>query len=220
MNDYEPLDISALCNAGAEVLRQDEVPLTGQQSLRGLPFLIGPEQADSGTKNLVALDGSSDSVTVIVGQTARNVIFAHRLQESDLHNGGPLANHIADYVFHLAGGQEVRVHVRERFEIGFSHGDFFNTGQPYLAVSDQNDHTIPRHEGIWEEAGRRQTEAMKGNTLSYYLWAWQNPNPDAVIESIEIQPKGPGFLIAAVTLGHADEYPFVRQGRREARILL
>ena len=95
MNDYEPLDISALCNAGAEVLRQDESPLTGQQSLRGLPFLIGPEQADEGAKNLIALDGSSGSVTVTVGKTARNVIFAHRLQETDRPNGGPRANHVA-----------------------------------------------------------------------------------------------------------------------------
>ena len=40
------------------------------------------------------------------------------------------------------------------------------------------------------------------------------------IRSIRITPKGPPFLIAAVTLGQVDEHPFARQGRRETRITI
>ena len=39
----------------------------------------------------------------------------------------------------------------------------------------------------------------------------ENPTPDAAIESIEIVPSGPRFIVAAITLGQLDEYPFVKQ---------
>ena len=47
-----------------------------------------------------------------------------------------------------------------------------------------------------------------------------NPRPDCPIESLEIVPRGPRFLIAAITLGRLDEDPFAREGRRAARIIL
>jgi hypothetical protein len=44
MPSYEPVDLSAACNAGVEVLGDEpgDVPL-GRVVLRGLPFLVGPE---------------------------------------------------------------------------------------------------------------------------------------------------------------------------------
>ncbi len=41
MADYEPLDLSLLCNVGIEVLPPAAKPLIGEQMLHGLPFLIG-----------------------------------------------------------------------------------------------------------------------------------------------------------------------------------
>ena len=99
-------------------------------------------------------------------------------------------------------------------------GPFSRPGAPFRAVVDQKHQLQPRVEGRWEETGRRQTEVVVGGIQGYYLWAWENPSPDDTIESIEVVPKGPHFLLAAVTLGHVDEYPFVRQGRRETRIVL
>ncbi len=61
---------------------------------------------------------------------------------------------------------------------------------------------------------------LQGSPLGYYLWAWENPRPEDIIESIEIEPGDRNFLIAAITLGHLDEFPFVRQGRREVKISL
>jgi hypothetical protein len=49
MPSYEPVDLSAACNAGVEILGDEpgDVPL-GRVVLRGLPFLIGsePESAE------------------------------------------------------------------------------------------------------------------------------------------------------------------------------
>ena len=52
------------------------------------------------------------------------------------------------------------------------------------------------------------------------LWTCKNPVPEAVIESLEIVPHGARIVIAAITLGHVDEHPFARQGRRPVRIVL
>ena len=48
MQDYEPLDLSALCNAGTELLGEDQDPPRGSQRFRGLPFQIGPGDAGDG----------------------------------------------------------------------------------------------------------------------------------------------------------------------------
>ena len=128
----------------------------------------------------------------------------------------PLGKPVADYVFRLAEGAEIRIPIRERFEIAhLSEG-----GSPFHALPDQNDQLMPRYEGSWEEMGRRQTEVSRGTARGYYLWSWENPHPDREVESLEIVPSGPHFIIAGITLSQIDEHPFVRGGKREARLIL
>ena len=43
MPDYEPIDLSELCNAGADSLPPDDPPAIGAQTFRGLPFQVGKE---------------------------------------------------------------------------------------------------------------------------------------------------------------------------------
>ncbi len=217
MTDYEPLDLSPLCNAGLSVLGENVQAPVGGQTFHGLPFLIGREEGGDGPCFL-ALDAGANSVTLSIRKPARRIIIAHRLLESDLLEGGLPGKAVADYVFRLSGGEEIRVPIRERFEIGFLPASM--PGAPFRAVADQKDTLLPRHEGRWGDAGRRQTEAGRGGARGYYLWAWENPQPGREVESLEVVPQGPRFLVAAVTLGHLDEHPFVRQGKREARIVL
>ena len=231
MPDYQPLDLSAWCNAGLEILGENPKAPIGEQTFRGLPFMVGGTQSQDGDKCFIAIDGKTGEVTIPINQSARCVIIAHRLLESDLMQGGALGKPVAEYLFHSSGGDEVRVPIRERFEIvSLSAG-----GSPFRALPDQQDTLMPRYEGpvdieayhpeparmtFWESAGRRQTEVTRGTACGYYLWAWENPHPDLPIESLEIIPTGPRFIIAAITLGYLDEHPFVRQGRRETRIIL
>ena len=217
--DYEALDISKWCNAGPD-LPGDQKADIGLQSFRGLPFQVGGE---AGASCFITLGGSDSSVTVPIGRPAHRVLLAHRLLETMLPEGGPLGVRVAEYVFRLAGGDEVRVPIRERFEISALPGAGLGRhvpGSPFLAVTDRKATLMARHKGPWELTGRRQTEATAAAVDAYYLWSWVNPDPDQAIESLEIVPSGPRFLIAAVTLGHVDEHPFARQGRRPARIVL
>ena len=43
MSDYEPIDLSELCNAGPDSLPPDDPPVIGAQTFRGLPFQVGKE---------------------------------------------------------------------------------------------------------------------------------------------------------------------------------
>jgi hypothetical protein len=220
MMDYEALDISAWCNADTGIL-SDENPLLGEQTFRGLPFIVGSADANS-SQAYISLRENNESVTVPVGKTARRVIFAHRQLETEQPNNGPVGVTVAEYIVHLNGGETVTIPVRERYEIspvgdrgGISR---FGIGYPYLAVPDQEDTLMPRYEGKFELAGRRQTEATQALPNWYWLWAWVNPQPEREIESIEFVPRGPRFIVAGVTLGHIDEHPFSREARRPVRV--
>ncbi len=222
MTDYEPIDLSPWCNAPADLLPDGDgssIEL-GEQLLRGLPFLIGQEGA--GGRELLALTANAE-VTIPIGKTTRRIIFAHRLLESKVAEGGPLGATVAEYVFTLADGKQVRADIRERFEIGKAGSPWepWLPGMAYLAVPAEIPGLHPRYEGSWNEAGRRQTDVGFENGMrSFYLWAWVNPHPDIEIESLTIKSSGLCFVMGGVTLGHLDEHPFARQGTKPVRIAL
>lgn len=222
MQDYEPLDISRSCNDGPDILGNRSASVqTGLQSFRGLPFMIGGLAGGLGGNSFIAPSPNGRSIFVPIGRPAKRVLFAHALLETKLAEGGPLGEPVADYMFYLSSGRRERVPIRERFEIA-AHPTLprGTPGAPYRAVSDSKAVLMPRYEGQFGEAGRRQTEATQPPMNLYCLWSWENPEPDSSIETIEIVPAGMRFFIAAITLGHLDEHPFPREGRRPAKITL
>ena len=58
-------------------------------------------------------------------------------------------------------------------------------GLPFLALPDDKNGLMPRYEGKWAEMGARQSETYRGWPHHFYLWAWENRDPDRVIESRE-----------------------------------
>src|SRR5262252_9105679 len=117
MPSYEPVDLSAACNAGVEVLGGEpgDLPL-GRVDLRGLPFLIGSEPPSA--ERCFLLPGAPMSVGV--GRLARRVIVAHRLLEPGAPAGHAVGQTVAEYAFHLAGGEVVVARIRERSHLSGS----------------------------------------------------------------------------------------------------
>ena len=214
MPSYEPVDLSAACNAGVEVLGDEpgDVPL-GRVDLRGLPFLIGSEPPSA--ERCFLLPGAPTSVGI--GRLARRVIVAHRLLEPGAPAGHAVGQIVAEYVFHLAGGVAVTARIRERFEIQVVPPGWGRL--PFLAVTDTNDHNLPRFEGSWDEAGARLVEHARGGPAGYYLWCWENPHPERAVERIEFIPRGLRFIVAGVTTSDVDEDPFVRAPARPVRLV-
>ena len=214
MPSYEPVDLSAACNAGVDVLGDEpgDVPL-GQVTLRGLPFLIGSQPPSAQQCFLLPVS----PVSVAVGRPATRVIIAHRLLEPGAAAGHAVGQPVADYVFHLAGGEAVTAPVRERFEIQVVPLEWGRL--PFLAVPDMPDYKLPRFEGKWSEAGVRLAEHAMSWPAAYFLWCWENPHPQRAVERIEFVPRGPRFIVAGITTSDVDEHPFVRSPARPVRIV-
>ncbi|MDQ6672685.1 MAG: CehA/McbA family metallohydrolase [Chloroflexota bacterium] len=212
---YQPVDLAAYCNAGVELFEGQgaQEPPLGDQVFHGLPIHIN----NDGTRAFIAFGTGLNQQprTIPIHARAYSLIVAHRLLGSEIMAGGPVGEGVATYVVRLSDGSQHRVPIRERFEIA----DLADWGQlPFLALPDQKNALHDRWAGRWSAAGERQTEAVQGWPRHYYLWRWMNASGDAAIESIEIVPLGPRFLVAAVTLGLTDEDPFVRDGTLPVRI--
>ena len=238
MTAYEPLDLTSLCNAGAHTADgQEDVPC-GTVVLRGLPFSIGGPDA-AADRCVIALGPQRPAadLEIPVGKQAHTVTFAHRLSASLLEeyfphaaimwqhfdadslidDNGPLGEEAAEYVFHLEDGESHRVTVRERFEISAVP---VGVGSPFAAFSDHEDSLHPRHEGPWEQTGRRQTEGSRGNARWFVLWVWRNPSPDTALAKIEIAGARRDLVIGGITLGHTGEDPICTDGLRDVRVTL
>jgi hypothetical protein len=182
-------------------------------NLRGLPFLIGPEPPSA--QRCFLLPGGP--VTAGIGRAAPRVIVAHRLLDPGAPAGHAAGQAVAEYAFHLAGGEGVVVPIRERFEIQVVPPEWGR--QPFLAVPDTSDGNRPRFEGRWDQAGERLTEHTRGGPTGYYLWCWENPHPERLVERIEFLPLGGRFIVAGVTTSDVDEHPFVRTPARPVRLV-
>ena len=210
--DYEPLDIFSLCNGGADLLGKDADVELGRVTMRGLPFLVGAARGTGDDACFIELADSDNGVTVPIGKAVRNVIVAHLvIEETD----DPLGADVAEYVFRRSDGSEDRAPIRAGFQIGGAAARF-----PYDAQIDAKPTLMPRYEGSWANSGRRPMEALATFSKRYHLWVWRNPEPDQEVESLEIVPLGPRFIVAAITLGHVDEHPFPQEGMSPARITL
>ncbi|MDP6041374.1 MAG: hypothetical protein QGG64_22700, partial [Candidatus Latescibacteria bacterium] len=83
MDAYEPLDLSAVYNAGLDALGENRRAPIGQQSFHGLPFVIGNVDGTASQCFVGAGDGLGETVRIPIGKAARNVIVAHRLLSSE-----------------------------------------------------------------------------------------------------------------------------------------
>jgi hypothetical protein len=217
MNEYQPLNLADTCNTGIAFLGLAEEPLVGVQSFRGLPFLVGAAKPDP-ERCLIGFGSLLNQVSIPVNSTAHWILFAHTLLESGIDDGDPIGEVVASYTICFAEGESVRLPVRERFEVGLvptPWGQF-----PFLAVPDEPDQLMARYLGEWEQFGNRLVEAHNAIPRAYFLWAWQNPQPERQIASIVLEGARRKFAVAGITLSHLDESPFVRTARQEVKITL
>ena len=219
MKDYETIDLSGCCNVGNTFFDNPETPRLGAQTFHGLPFLIGQDPPDA-RRCLIGCcggDGTASPVTIPIGKAARYVIFAHTLLETKMEEGEPIGREVAAYVVKLVDGEAHRLTIRERFEV--APVPTLWGQQAFLALPDLMDELMPRYEGQWDAAGRRQSETTGANPMAYYVWAWQNEG-GGEIESITLEPADRKFVLAAITLGHLEEHPLRKVAKREVVISL
>jgi hypothetical protein len=114
VSDYKPLNLEHTYTVGTNFIRSGAQPKIGHQSFHGLPFQIGSNPQ----RCLLGFRARAQPVTLPVHDTAYTLIIAHALLESHIMEGEPIGRVIAHYVIGYAGGETLRIPIRERFERG------------------------------------------------------------------------------------------------------
>jgi hypothetical protein len=172
--------------------------------MRGLPFHVGEDP-----ERCYIVPGD-EPLRVEVGTKVRFIIVAHRQLASPVTEIDSLGCHVANYRFQLRGGPTISVPIRQRFEIDVIPAEWGKL--PYLAVPDQYDELYQTDVPSWQ-AGLRQRESFQIAAREFYLWVWENPDPNLLLESIELERREQPLLVGALTAGYVDEYPFVKTAR-------
>ena len=87
---------------------------------------------------------------------------------------------------------------------------------PFQAVLSSTPTLSDRDTGRWERLGDRRSEGCLPLPPSYFLWTWTNPRPEVPLTAVTVTARRGRLLVAALTIGHLDEAPFVRTGARPA----
>ena len=215
----------------------------GEQRFWGVPFDLGPADADANGILVAGANGSEEAATIPVEGSASYLIFAHLCdsrarstvagQTSDYVNPVVTApgERLANYVMVYEDGGEEGVTVRRRFEVNQvnvrSQSGFVSRQHQDIAALEMRG---PYPENMW---GRFQTgvtvgpivpvlspprqsmPTMNPPTASWSIYALPNPHPERPLKAVRIEPTGAAAIgIGALTLFNGSEHP-LRQGRLE-----
>jgi hypothetical protein len=218
VDDYEPLDLSGLCNAGLDVLDGHRRPPVGEQVFHGIPFLIG-DRAGAEASCFLVLEPGGPSVRMPVGSHADRLIVAHRwLRPGGPELDPPPGTEIASYIVHLEDGTSEIVPIRERIEIAAIAEEGWDASAPFAAAGTSEIVLPDRYQGRWEDIGMRQCETIYAGWTDYFLWVWTHPHPEVAIRDVEVASRAERVLIAAITAGNASEHPFPIEAARIVQV--
>ena len=203
---------------------------SGSAELWGIPFSLAPETAQH--RWLWLGPGARDSATIQIGARASYFVLAHfttptidtaEHSSPDRQPSGFVSipgEGVAEYVLDFADGRSHSQEIRRRFEV---HDLIVEWGQAaFLARPHRAERPLdwrgPHGSGEW---GRNQTAALfpeyggidklrqpAAPIASYWIYALQNPYPDAAVAAMHVRSKGTGFVaVGGLTLFGGDGHP-------------
>ena len=215
------------CGCFENAIRNSNNFPLGEQTFWGIPFDCG-DKFIYVNKNALKLDFD--------GFTARYLIFLHVSETPEQKQGedGIIQNYrgnpqlmepICDYIIKYNDGSEAIVPIRTRMEINdmntwwgngamlakkHERGSSFNTATEEIYAG--------RKTHSWGNSQTRvQSEGSYWNGDAW-LYAFENPNPDKIITSMEIIKKNGNVFLFGVTAGDVLENP-LRYGSRQKALL-
>ena len=144
---------------------------------------------------------------------------------SPMRGQGMLGEHAADYVFCYEDGEEVRVAIKRRHQVGMWQRRWGENC--FEAVADRK--PLPQR---WSQVqrgsewGEAQTqvsqpdEPLGERTWINWLWAWENPNPGKLLTKIRFEPISGTIFLFALSKGEAFGQPLRWRPRRKACLTL
>ncbi|WKN46933.1 CehA/McbA family metallohydrolase [Nocardioides sp. Arc9.136] len=221
--EYRPVDLDAVADASVDVFEDPADVELGERRLHGLPFRFGtPERA------VVRVDPRTTTRVPATGP-ATWLVFAHAVLEADLYRGGRVGDRVGSYTLEYADGTTHTHPLRQRFEIGPTPRRWddrplpLDWGQtPLLARNDAEHVLMDRSCGRYDQAGARlvgiddpQSQVPYVLPYRFYLWALENPRPDADLTAVSVTADEATLLLGALTLSRLDEEPFTTTVARE-----
>jgi len=140
---------------------------------------------------------------------------------SPMRGQGQLGELAAEYVVVYADGAETILPIRRRHQIGMFTRRWGENC--FEAVPHRKPQPIrPPHEQLGPNWGHAQfrTTAADGGPWINWLWAWQNPRPEAAITGLRLIPRAGLIVLAGLAAGEATALPLRWQTRRKALITL
>lgn len=212
------------------VKKQGKHAPTGSCVGMGLPLRFGP----AGKPNALLLKDEGAELTLARPLTFRYLVFAHTAEApaqdwneqgflSPTRGEGGLGETIAEYVIVYADGEEVRQPIRRRFHIGhlarrWGENCFecvsYRKSRAFDTVSDQMSDGRKEPDTGW---GHSQTRVGSADFWPWMTWlyAWENPRPEAEVQAVRFEPKGWPVLVEALTAGNTRTHPLRWESRRK-----
>ena len=189
---------------------------------RGIPFDAG---------RILALNDKPGRVS-LGGRKARWLVFLHTSDArpldgnpegfiSPMRGEGRLGELACTYRVRFGDGSETAVPIRRRFQIGSFTKRWGENS--FEAVAHLAPHPVrPPHEQLRPSWGSSQTRVDPGDTGDFLAWmyAWENPRPDAAMDSLFCEPSSGTVVLFGVTAGAVDSHPLRWEPRRKALLTL
>ena len=160
---------------------------------------------------------------------ARCIAFMHTLDRIPLSPGeggmsgnlkqmSGLGEPVADYVFLYANGQEERVAIKRRHQVGCVTNDICMGAVPHRRSIP----TSPNYEQPGSGYGWKETRAPKHAVDPWmnWLWGWENPYPEKETVGLRVEPVAGAIIISAITAGDCEGTPFRWRPRKKAILSL
>ncbi|MCE5257987.1 MAG: CehA/McbA family metallohydrolase [Chloroflexi bacterium] len=135
------------------------------------------------------------------------------------HGRGRLNELAAVYTVLYADGAQERIEIRRRHQIGaFTRGWGENCFQ---AVAHHRPMTLPAAQEQqvppgWWGCSQTRADAADGHPWTNWLYAWQNPHPQAPITGLRCEAAVGAVVLSAVSAGSVTEQPLRWRTRRKA----
>ena len=103
MKDYQPLDLTNICNTEADKINLGISYEQGKSTMRGIPFIIG----NNANNNMIVVSSQKiGTIKIPIETQANRIIVAHRLLE--VSQDAPTGIKVADYIFNYDDGSKIK----------------------------------------------------------------------------------------------------------------
>jgi hypothetical protein len=206
---------------------------TDQQTVLGMPFLLGPAQG----ANVLLLDKAA--VTIELDQRlATYVLFLHTVEErvtnyqdgfaDDTADGNLLGDHVADYTLEYADGSTAQTPILRRFAIQQKRIRW--GASPFAAMPAKPAQVFPTvteekilgrvPQNDYGEGEVRNSSGRDSSGENLWVYALPNPNPSKPLRRIVCTPRNERALIYAITTTTVTEHPLRPGVRQKLRLTL